>query len=456
MAAPPGFADLLGRKYDILQNTATSEAGLRAAQAQGITGSLDSENALRNAQAFSTTEQGKTFGPLSQASIAHTYQGEIPLEQSQAGLYNTEGQVQQFNTLRPASIAERTNYFGSQGQGAFGLLSPGGGGGAAYTGMGDTPGYGAGNYSPGSNKLQLIGSAGGATDVQKPGMSQPTMGAPAPQPHVAPTAQGGMDIHSIIAHALGVLHAAGGATIIAPQPQPAPAPPPGPGQTQTSGDWGTGGQNQNLRKQMGYGGGVKAAGGATTVQPQPTPTVPAPGQTVTNGTWGAPTPNQDLRKQMGYGGVKAAGGATDIDQSMAAGPPMPYPQYDSGAESFAKGTSKVPGKGPSNKDSVPAVLAPGEAVLNSGAAQHMGRGAIAALNALGAHAMAQAGAAPETPPTANGVPMAAPPRGMPAPKGPPGRGMPPKGALPPAKAAAKPAAKEGDNKKPLPFAKKAG
>lgn len=51
---------------------------------------------------------------------------------------------------------------------------------------------------------------------------------------------------------------------------------------------------------------------------------------------------------------------------------------------FAKGTARVPGKGDGKKDTVDAKLAPGEAVLNKPAAEGMGRGLIAALNAQGA------------------------------------------------------------------------
>lgn len=54
---------------------------------------------------------------------------------------------------------------------------------------------------------------------------------------------------------------------------------------------------------------------------------------------------------------------------------------------FKKGTAKVPGKGDGTKDTVPAKLAPGEAVLNKAAAEHMGRGLIGALNQMGAEKM---------------------------------------------------------------------
>jgi hypothetical protein len=54
---------------------------------------------------------------------------------------------------------------------------------------------------------------------------------------------------------------------------------------------------------------------------------------------------------------------------------------------FAKGTARVPGKGDPRRDTVPAKLAPGEAVLNKPAADMAGRGLIAALNKLGAQKM---------------------------------------------------------------------
>ena len=51
--------------------------------------------------------------------------------------------------------------------------------------------------------------------------------------------------------------------------------------------------------------------------------------------------------------------------------------------SYRRGTARVPGRGPSNVDSVKAKLAPKEAVLNAPAADMMGRGLIAHANALG-------------------------------------------------------------------------
>jgi hypothetical protein len=54
---------------------------------------------------------------------------------------------------------------------------------------------------------------------------------------------------------------------------------------------------------------------------------------------------------------------------------------------YDAGTSQVPGVGDGKTDTQPAMLAPGEAVLNRGAAEHLGRDTISLLNAIGAHKM---------------------------------------------------------------------
>lgn len=56
-------------------------------------------------------------------------------------------------------------------------------------------------------------------------------------------------------------------------------------------------------------------------------------------------------------------------------------------KNYKAGTAKVPGSGSGRVDTVPAKLAPGEAVLNKAAAETLGRGLIAALNAHGAQKM---------------------------------------------------------------------
>lgn len=54
---------------------------------------------------------------------------------------------------------------------------------------------------------------------------------------------------------------------------------------------------------------------------------------------------------------------------------------------LAGGTARVPGQGDGTVDKVPAVLAPGEAVLNRAASDALGRGLIAALNGAGRQKM---------------------------------------------------------------------
>jgi hypothetical protein len=61
---------------------------------------------------------------------------------------------------------------------------------------------------------------------------------------------------------------------------------------------------------------------------------------------------------------------------------QPNPGYPFGA-GYLFGATAVPGRGSGTVDKVPAMLAPHEAVLNKAAADMMGRGNIAALNAQG-------------------------------------------------------------------------
>jgi hypothetical protein len=58
-------------------------------------------------------------------------------------------------------------------------------------------------------------------------------------------------------------------------------------------------------------------------------------------------------------------------------------QYDQGSGNFATGTSRVSAPGDGTVDTTKARLANGEAVLNKGAAEHLGQPAIQALNAVG-------------------------------------------------------------------------
>ena len=98
---------------------------------------------------------------------------------------------------------------------------------------------------------------------------------------------------------------------------------------------------------------------------------------------------------MGGDGSGFAGGLQKLGKDLGGGsgatprPPASQPQKSTGwnapsmgyaISGFARGSAQVPGFGP--PDTVPSYLTPGEAVLTPGAAQHVGRPKIAALNAM--------------------------------------------------------------------------
>lgn len=85
-------------------------------------------------------------------------------------------------------------------------------------------------------------------------------------------------------------------------------------------------------------------------------------------------------------GAAATSAAADMLKAEKA-PNLNYRMGTARVPNYKKGVIKVPGKGPATKDSVPAKLAPGEAVLNKAAADNMGRGMIAAANRRGAQQM---------------------------------------------------------------------
>ena len=81
-------------------------------------------------------------------------------------------------------------------------------------------------------------------------------------------------------------------------------------------------------------------------------------------------------------------------------PPPPDTRYAQGTPSvpfganYQLGAHTVPGQGTGKVDTVPAMLAPHEAVLNRAAADMLGRGLIAALNAHGVKQMGMQRGAP--------------------------------------------------------------
>lgn len=274
MAAPPGFADALARKYDIQQQETDARTGLENAQAGVIPGDAAARQALERAQAFQTTETGKTIAPVAEQQIRSS-QANVGEAQARTQYTGILGQVA-LDPLQPANSALLGQLGASLGYKPTGPGSPNQGG--LGSGGRPLPGGGPVTFSDGT-KNNVIG------------------GAP----------KGLFSDNGQIQ-----LFAAGTANV---QPLP-PAPKPGPGQTITNGSWDTS-QVSN----------------------------PSTGQ------------NQNLRKALGY----------------------------------SEGTTKVPGKGDGTVDKVPAKLAPGEAVLNKGAAEALGRDLIASLNAAGMQAMGMNG-----------------------------------------------------------------
>jgi hypothetical protein len=112
---------------------------------------------------------------------------------------------------------------------------------------------------------------------------------------------------------------------------------------------------------------------------------PSPSSTTPTGTPSAAQTPTAAPSKMFTGGVPKPGvyemptdnSVPPVDPETGELPPG-WHRY-----AYKAGTTKVPGKGSGKVDTVPAMLAPGEAVLNKGAAEHMGRDNIKALNAVG-------------------------------------------------------------------------
>ena len=181
-------------------------------------------------------------------------------------------------------------------------------------------------------------------------------------------------------------------------------------------DWLSRGYNRSVLPGYSSPFGQHFAAGTENVQPHDAPATPealaahwdhingyacgtANVQHLAAGTANVPPPGQP-RDRPKFNAVAAPMGnwfLDKVDQSLGNKPaaqPQGQPQH------YDQGTQRVPGKGSGMVDKVKAVLAPGEAVLNKGAAEHMGRDNIAALNAIGHAKMvgeAAQGAAAATP-----------------------------------------------------------
>ena len=409
-----GIDGWLARKYQIQQEQADAGSRLQGAQAANITASTPSEIALRRAQAFQTNQQGLTTGPLSEASIAATRAG-IGETQARAGLFGAQAQDIRANSLSPINDIGQSTIYRNMSQ----TYSPNVG---AYS---TSPDY----TSTGGGLISGV-PAGGLSSVPSP---TPDITANRPS-NYGVTEIGGtssMDRNNERHYARGTpnvtqnrgvmaqtqnrgvpAYAFGTRNVATPPLRPAPTPVPetgtsgtpagpGPGQTQTSGNWGTSGQNQNLRKLLGYAAGTDYVKGMD---------------------WGSQLPafNYDRAIEGSYakgtskvahhGGHRGGGGgppmgvpgmmapamaSSNAPAPVQAGPAMPGPQIappggQPGLAAMlqaASGADRVPGQGDGRADTVPAMLAPGEAVLNRGAAENVGRDKIAKANAVGARKM---------------------------------------------------------------------
>lgn len=288
VGAPAGFQDALNRKYDILQQEATSRSRLEGAQASAIPLQTQSEAALRSAQAYATRAQGATYQPLAQASIATSYGG-LP------------------------ELAARAHLIGAQATGEDLLNSPMGVEGATQLRAGLMGRFG----SPGvfNNGGSLFNNGGIGTSA---------------------------------------------------------------GSTKSVLDNNVIGGNPGREVLPGYKKG--------------TAKVPSKGS-------------------KGFAAMPMGGGIGMLPPTMMAPPPVAQVSNPMGSPVTAdKGMAKVPGKGSGKVDTVPARLAPGEAVLNKAAAEHVGRGLIAVLNQLGAQKMGMAPSGPDPGQSVNNRPPS--PRGM--------------------------------------------
>ena len=275
MSGPADIMAAVARKYDIAQQSANSEDRLRQAQATGITGALDSENALRNAQAYETAQRGQTIGPTAQASIASTMAG-IPETQA------------------------RTGYMTAQTRTLNDMTAPGGEPLARWW-LGQLP--------PGTVRPDPVPAASG-------GASTRSLAAPTPDVTSRGVSMDPFDNR----WGAGSYHFAGGSADVpapgqtitggsweGPQPTPAPAPlPPSPS------------TGSELRRRLGLGVVRAYASGSADV--------PGPGQTITGGSWEGPQPmpapaplppspttGTDLRRRLGLGAVRAfADGTSDV------------------------------------------------------------------------------------------------------------------------------------------------
>lgn len=368
MPAPVGFGNLINRKYDIQERQGDAAAELARANAANTTASTPFENALRGAQARETNLRASTLTPLSEASIRSSDAGAREAGArsgyygAQAGLAGSQTAAQYSRLGAVPDIALQGAYRTAQQ-----TFAPGG---ATSTspGFSSTPGAPISGVPAGGLRSALD------TSSVAPGVQDSNLigGALARGPSSSPVnGPGGIQIEDPNDFTPGYSRG----TSMVEKPIPAP------GQTQTSGTWGS---PPSIRQITGITG-----------VPRPMPT-PPPAPAYARGT------SKVAAGHKGAGGKHVAappmmspGGPMGAPQGMPSpgqtGPAMPGPMAGpppglpglAGMLQAAMGADQVPGQG--NKDTVPAMLTPGEAVVNQGGVSHIpgGRATIAHANAQG-------------------------------------------------------------------------
>lgn len=365
-----GIDGWLAQKYQIQGEQADAARRLSDAQAQNITASTPFENRLRAAQAFQTNEQGKTLGPLAGASIDATHAG-INETQARTGLFGAQADLT-----------------GAQTKSTYDDLSavPDGALSGLYRRLQQT-------YSPnGASSTSPVG--GGPTHFEGLSILTPPV---SPKPVI--TAPGvGQNSNPADPNVVGgVQKLATGTDNVKPLPAP--------GQTITGGTWTPPPPPFDPRAATGIRG-----------VPRPAPTPPV---AYAKGTSNVKPATDNIKVQgvqnveMGPGYAKgkskvpSRGGGhmappmvpQGMPMGMPAGAPAPGQMGAAmpgagasppnglpglaGMLQAAMGSNQVPGQG--TGDTVPAMLTPGEAVVNKGGIAHIpgGRPAIAAANAKG-------------------------------------------------------------------------